>query len=259
MLVLLGCWAFTPEASWADETDFRVETRVFAAEVDEPVSSNVTIFHAEKIYDFKANRPIITIFEPAAGQLTLLDTKRQVKAILTTTAIELLVGRLKATALQRDDPLVKFAAQPQFKTTFGRNQLRLVGSQLSFRVATHKPQNTDAVGHYRQYADSYAKFNSIRPGGLPPFARLALNRELAERGVLPKSIELVLQRTDPKTHQSSVTRFRSEHDFSWRLTDADLHKIESARSHRAQFHAVELAQFLRGQSRTSRRPGEQKQ
>ncbi len=256
-VAVFGSWIFTSGNAPADEPDFRVVTRIFAAGQDQPVDGNTTIFQADKVYDFKQGTSRITIVDTATGQATLLDRQRRAKTVLRTEAISQLVDRLKASAIKRDDPLVKFAAQPQFKTTFDRNQLRMAGNRLSFHVQTTKPKSLAVVGRYRRFADVHARLNSIRPGGLPPFARLALNKALDQRGLLPKSIELTLRRTSAKTSKTTTVKFHSEHIFSWRLTDADLHKIETARSSATQFQTIQLAQFLRGPPHQARHPGRQ--
>ena len=111
----------------------------------------------------------------------LLDPQRKVKTTLTTQELLQTTAAIKSQA-QELDGLFAFAADPQFnrEVDVPEGWLTLSSSLLTYRVKGMEPEPADVVGAYRDFADWYARLNATRPGNLPPFPRMELNRLLAE-------------------------------------------------------------------------------
>jgi hypothetical protein len=109
-------------------------------------------------------------------------------------------------------------------------------------VETVEAPTPQAAQQYREFCDWYARFNAMfNLGSTPPFPRLAVNKELAERGLVPTEVGLSIP-TQPTLGVRGVT-MRAEHKVSWRLLQRDLEKISQTANQLAAFKPVPLDQF----------------
>ena len=79
------------------------------------------------------------------------------------------------------------------------------------------------------------------PGSTPPFARMAVNAELAKRGLVPAEVHLEV----PAQSGAKAASLRSEHHVSWRLLPRDIEKIEATANQLAVFKTVDFDEFER--------------
>jgi hypothetical protein len=223
--------------------DFRVETDVFLGGEREPVAQNVTLFSGGLVYDFPLIGPQeITVFDSGRGRFVLLDVPRKTKATLTTQELLQTTAAIKVQA-QELDGVFAFAADPQFQVEAGGQEgwLTLSSSLLSYRAKGIKPRLTATADTYREFADWYARLNATRPGNLPPFPRLELNRSLAERQQVPEEVELTVEPKNRWAGRKLVVR--SHHIFNWRLSNTDRKRIETAGTYMADFQALSFQEY----------------
>ncbi|NLF71909.1 MAG: hypothetical protein GX575_23000 [Candidatus Anammoximicrobium sp.] len=223
--------------------DFRVETDVFLGGEKEPVAQNVTLFSGGLVYDFPLIGPQeITVFDGARGRFVLLDVPRKIKSTLTTQELLQTTAAIKIQA-QGLDGLFAFAADPQFqgKADDQDGWLTLSSSLLSYRAKGIKPKLAATADVYRDFADWHARLNATRPGNLPPFPRLELNRTLAERQQVPEEVELTVEPKSRWAGRKLVVR--SHHIFNWRLSNTDRKRIETAGTYMADFQAVSFQDY----------------
>ena len=232
--VLLGLWLLgggVPVETRAQE--FRVETDVFVGNQKKPVAQNLTLFTSGLVYDF----PLMGPSEIAV----LLDTERKVKTTLTTQELLEFTASMKAQA-QDADGVVGFAVRPQFDQTFDQptGWLTLSSKLMTYRLKGSPPKQPAAVDIYRQFADWYARLNATRPGNLPPFARLELNKAAAERGLVPEEVELTVaaSRLGGKT-----LAVRSRHMINWLLSNTDRKRVDEAGDFLVNYQAVKFQEF----------------
>jgi hypothetical protein len=231
--------------SVADE-DLRVDTDIFVGNQTEPVAQNVTLFSNGLVYDFSlTGAEEITVFDPERGRFVILDTQRKVKAVVTTRQLLEFTSAIKVKAREVEG-VFAFAADPHFTRDYEPDSgwLSLTGHPLTYRARCVEPKTKDMVSRYRNFADWSARLNSIRPGNLPPFARLELNAAIAEAGKLPREVELVIE-PQQRLLGRKLT-LRSQHLLNWRLSQTDRKRIETAGKHLAEYETVSWERYQQG-------------
>jgi len=191
----------------------------------------------------------VAILDPSRGQITLLDERRRVKAVISTADLFQYTADLEAEAAKVKDAVVSFAARPQFEISAQEvmeggetlTRLTLAGRPIEYVALGKQPENADAAKRYRHFADWYARLNATRPEGLPPAARLVLNGELADRGLLP----LEVTRTITPSSLSKKQVVRTRHLVNWALSGEDRKKLAQAGDWMAQFQPVSFDEYRR--------------
>ncbi len=230
-----------PLAAAAD--DFRIETKVFDGKEKKAASHNVTLFQAGCVYDYLTDPDRVAVFDRARGRFILLDPARKMKVEVKTDDVLIFSEKFHSWAAKSGSAYMKFAADPQFEVKLGEDGvLTLETPHLTYRVET-VPAASDATSQqYREFSDWYARFNAmLNLGSPPPFPRLAVNKELAQRKLIPTEVSLTI----PTQAGSGVraVSMRSEHHVTARLLPRDLEKIAETANQLAAFKAVDLAEF----------------
>lgn len=242
-VVLLGCFAALGLTRLGLADDFRIQTKVYAGKEKKPVSQNVTLFQAGYVYDYLSDPERVAVFDQAHGRFILLDPSRKVKVEIKTGDVLVFSQKSHDWAAQSSNAFLKFAADPQFEVAYSDEGELMLGSQyLSYRVETVPASTPKTSQQYREFSDWYARFNSMYyVGSTPPFPRLEVNRELAERGLIPTqvAINIPAQRTLGVRGVSMHT----EHRVSWRLLQRDLERIAETANQLAAFETVDLREF----------------
>jgi hypothetical protein len=220
---------------------FRIDTEVFVDGEQEPVSTSLTIFRDEVVYDFLlGDAPETTVFDIRRGRIVLLDPQRQVRTELTTDILLEFCATMKSRAVSEgQDQLF----HPAFRTEYdeARRMLTLSGELMTYVAQGVVPRETGAVRRYQQFADWHARLNAVRPGNLPPFGRIELNRQLAEHGLIPEEI----RRTVVWKRLVGTTKFtaRSAHEIHWLISNSDRSRIEAVGNQLTTFREVSLKEF----------------
>jgi hypothetical protein len=225
--------------------EFRIDTEVFLGEEKEPAAETLTLFYRGLIYDFLLTGPEeITMFDPQRGRFTLLDPARKLRCGLATQEVLDYTLALETHAVQAKDPLFAFAASPKFTPSAEefqengqkRTRLTLAGQPLEYSVVAYHPEEQpETVRAFRSFADWYSRLNAMRPGSLPPGARLELNKALAERDLIPLEITRTIAAPRLLAKKSVI---RSRHLVTWSLSGEDRKRIERAGTYLAEFKAV---------------------
>lgn len=220
--------------------DFRIDSEVTVDGEKEPVAENLTVFADGIFYDFSLRDPQeITIFDPTRGQFVLLDTKRRLRLTLTTRQVLDMNRAIRAAAQDRDP----YFFEPQFQESYnsGEKLLTLSNKRIQYVAKGTMPEEQSVLRQYRMFADWYARLNATRPGTMPPFARLELNKSLAVRGIVPEQVHLTIF---PKNRLfGRATEVTSKHLFAWRILETDRNRIEKANYHRATFEEVSFRTY----------------
>lgn len=244
LLSTLLCCLVVLGASSVQANDFRVETRVFGEEGDEPTDRTTTLFHQGAVYDFPAAGSEITIFAPKDARVVLLDTKRRVRTELTVDQLFDFSGRLRDWAAKQDDGLLKFTVDPKFEhqDDAAGGRMSLASRWMSYELQTRSATTKQMATQYLQFCDVCAHLNTLlNPGSLPPFGRLEVNRRLAEGANLPTEIQLTIPAV--RMFGDREVKLATRHEYVETLSDADLASVEKAGRHNATFRAVSLAEF----------------
>jgi hypothetical protein len=228
--------------------DFRVESTVLANKQKVPVSHSSTLFHAGVVYDYLANPPRTAVLDKAHGRFILLDEDRHEKAELTLTDVSTAVTNLRLMAEKSPNAFLKFVANPKFEPKVDEQTGALVFASpvLTYRTKTVPAPSAEVAAQYRDFLDWTARLNAIiTPASPPPFARLAVNEEVARRNLVPETVELVIPKQLALGGRGLA--LRSEHVLTWRLLQKDLDRIAETGSQMASFKLVPFAEYRKNQ------------
>jgi hypothetical protein len=140
---------------------------------------------------------------------------------------------------------LSFLLRPEFRVEMDEETgwLTLSSKQLTYRVKGVEPKWPEAVRRCRQFADGCARLNALRPGNLPPFPRIEVNKAVAQKGWIPTEVERSIQLG--KGLSSGKHLARSRHSVIWQLSNKDRERIAEADRHQANFRAVSLDEYQR--------------
>ena len=200
----LGCrrvldgraWSVPRRRSMAVAEDFRIETKIFVGDAEEPASTATTLFQGGVVYDFLAEPEQIAVFRKPGGgkpgRFILLDPVRRVRTELSTDQLASAMNKLRNWAARQKDPFLKFAANPQFEESFDREtgQLLLASHEESYTIKTEPADMPEALAEYREFLDWYTRLNALLQAGPPPEPRLQVNAALARYQTVPVTVEL---------------------------------------------------------------------
>ena len=216
--------------------DFAVQNRVTRG--SQVRNETRTIITDEAFYDvmFEGNNPSeVSVYVPKRHQyhLLLFQTKRN--ATIDDTDVRTFKIRVVEHAKKHKDPLVRFAADPEFAVTLEENDLRLKSKLWTYNVSIDK-QRPDYVDAYRDFADAFARLNMF--WSFPPQARIELNKEIHRAAGLPTKVEVRLK---GKKGRPDIVQV-SHHEYSWNLTDSDRKLIDAAKKAIVEFKAVKISE-----------------
>ena len=241
-------------AQAAEEREFRVESEVFANNADEPIARSLTLFRDGIAWDFLEPAAAkgggeaaceIVLHDPARERVVLVDPARNLKTHIDSIRLERLSVSLASWARKSDDRLVRWAGGPDFGEgmTESDERIELVGPRVRYAIEFATPPTPEAAGLYRRFADTAILLKAlVRPGGLPPFPRLAINRRVAAAGGIPTEVSLEID-SRVALVTGRADSLRCVHKFHPRLLAGDLSRIEEAESRVAVATQVELAEF----------------
>jgi hypothetical protein len=234
-------------ASPVNAQGFRMETDVFRGDQKEPICRTLTLFTDGLVYDFilSGDSKEVTVFDMNSGRVILLDSQRSLKTILTHEQLIRLTTSLKLE-INSDNPVFHFAANPKFATKFddANGLLTLSSDRMTYRVQGKPAELSDAPRQYQELADWSARLNACRPGNLPPFARLELNRELAERELIPFEVDLTIV-VPGRLGSSRKLEMKTRHLVNWALGTNDRKRIESVSQQIGKFEAVSFETYTK--------------
>lgn len=225
----------------ARSQDLRIESEVFIGSEKLPVAENLTLFSGGVVYDFLLTEPEeITVFDPQRSRFVLLETTRRIRTTLTLDQLREFTEAIRAEAQGKEQD---FFLHPQFDSSFDQETgyLTLSSPHLTYRAKGVRPSNSSAVGRYQQFADWSARLNATRPGILPPFARIELNRAMAQQGIVPEEVQLTII---PKSMlMGKKFEARSRHLIIWDLSKTDQKRIETVGDNMASYEPVSFQDY----------------
>ena len=222
--------------------DFRIQTKIYVGDAEQPVSETTTLFLDGVVYDFLETPEQIAVFKkPSAGKpgrFILLDPVHRTRTEFTTDQVDGAITKLRSWAARQSDPFLEFAANPTFEESFDSKsgQLVLASHFENYTVATSPAEHQQSLAEYREFLDWYAQLNTLLSAGPPPEPRLRLNAALAKHGVVPTKVEL--------SRAGESEPMRAEHEFTWRLSREDVERIDDVRASLAAYRSVPNEAYL---------------
>ncbi len=224
----------------ADAEDFCIQSRV---NVGKDVIESSTIFYAGRVYDFLSEPAEVTIFDPPGKKFVVLNPVSMVKTEIDLPQIDAFALYIKNKSLERPVPLLAFLAEPKFDETYddGSGNLTLKSEWMDYEVKTVKPRSDEAASIYVDYSNWQTKLNTLmRPGSLPPFARLELNKALDHHHRLPTEVQLIRYAGGPTKRAVTI---RAEHRLQWRLLESDIKRIDETATNLVTARPVGLTEY----------------
>ena len=218
---------------------FRVETDIYFEDNKQPVMQTLTLFHEGVYYDFdRVGQKSITVIDPGGRRIILLDRDRNMQ--LRMGMDEIL--SIEAQVQQQITPseIERLVPKPEStKVISSAMTVVIVAESLEYHAKCIKPNQTSSLLQYAEFADWSARLNAFysdRP--MPPFARLALNREIAKSGFFPSEIQRI---THSKGRDSIAT---SKLLTNWALSSDDFTRIEKVGAMLVEFQLVDAKAFF---------------
>lgn len=246
-MCMFGLALWLSAAAGLGAADFRIENRVYVNDEPEPISESTTLFRGGRVFDFLGGPEAeVAVFDPANERFVLLEPKHRVKTEIKTSYIDAWVAALRKKAIGHDNEFVRFLADPKFDRQFDQATSRLTMSSpvMTYYVDTAPAESEKAAREYAQFADAYARLNSLTNSTpLPPFPRLAVNAALGDRKELPKRVERVTERIGLGPLPDKKVTMRSEHKIAWQLLESDIRRIDRAAEQLATFTSIPLEAY----------------
>ena len=192
--------------------EFRVETDVFVGNETEPVAQHLTLFTGNLVYDFALRRgDEVTMLDTQRGRVVLMDLGKKIQTEISTQTLLEFTAEIRRIALTKKNGVVSLEFTSKYNVD--AKTVELTSDHVTYSATAIEAQQPEAVHRYREFADWYARLNAVRPGNMPPFGRLRLNRELANQDWLPQSITrtLVVDKLVRRRQEAS-----SKHLVGWR-------------------------------------------
>ncbi|MGL4513226.1 MAG: hypothetical protein ACRCT8_09060 [Lacipirellulaceae bacterium] len=223
--------------------EFRIETRVYAAGDEEPLSESVTLFSGGAAYDFRDADDRVTVFRPGVadkpGWFVLLDTERRERTRIGADKVAVAMNKLRRWAALQNDPFLRFTGDPKFEQTFdaATGELKMTSERMSYRLLTMPVASPEAMAELTAFLDAFAQLHTLIEAGVPPGPRLLVNEALAKRNIVPIEVELYNGAID------NEPSLRAEHLVTWILSKKDRERIESVSLQVSEFTEVDNATF----------------
>lgn len=217
------------------QAGFRVATDVFLGNQKEPAQQSLTLFSGGVAYDISYDDPNqITMIDPARDRIVLLN-----KSEKTQTSIDLKELHKYIESARKQAETSKLAAYllGADKISVDNNLVTVGDSVLQYTSSLQQPRDEQMAQQYANAADALCLLNGKR-FGIPPFARLSLNRVVAEQKSLPEEIT----RTTNNGKQTEIVRCRLL--TNWRLSKDDEDRISEIGKMLVTFQAVSEPQFF---------------
>lgn len=260
--IAIGALASGPEepAPFPAEVAMRVESDLFKGN-EKQVARTVTLFHEGVAWDFletavtpaaKGTAPAmklveIVLHDPLRERVVLIDPVRRIKTEVSTVQLERLASSLAKWARSSDDRLVSWAGGPDFTEGFAEDadSITLTGPRARYAVKHTAATTPEQAESYCRFADTAILLKALmQPGGMPPFPRLAINRQLARAGAIPTEVTLEVE---PRgVSFGGPTRLRGLHHTHPKLLEEDFDRIARAEAAMADAESVELSEYATG-------------
>lgn len=239
-----------PVAGSSSPTSFRINNKVYAGKEKNPVSQSVTMFYKGRVYDFMSNPDETIIFDPELQRFLIISALTKTQCAVTLDEVETFERMMKEAIPKVKDEFIKSCLSPEFEISQDPETDEWVYSapRLTYRVKAQKEENPGDALRYAQFANKYALLNVILvPQSIPPFARIAVNNDLAQKRLIPGEITITLQaEVKPLSFNQGKETIRTTHVFVSGLGDYDMSKIRKAGENYGRFKQVSFTDYQKG-------------
>jgi hypothetical protein len=213
--------AFSLVHAQAPNVAFRVDTDVYEETQKEPVKQTLTLFQNGVYYDFAMEKSqSVTMIDPQHERIVLIHPERRVKTTFNMPQLLTYVEDIKQQISGKQHELAKMlAAVEQVRFDPAENKIRVGDDTFYYEATMQSPKSPEMAAQYADFANWSARLNAVLPPKFPPYLRLELNRQLAERGMLPDAIYRIAK------HNNHTVTIRSQLIANGRLSTEDISKL----------------------------------
>lgn len=214
---------------------FRVVTDIFFGTQKEPAQQTLTLFSGGVAYDISFDDPNqLTMVDPARDRIVLLNKQTQTQTSLDLKQLQEYIESARKQA-QTSKLALYLEGADQIEVT--NETVRVGDAQLQYQATLQQPRDVQMSVQYARAADALSLLNGWR-SGVPPFARLSLNRVVAEQQALPAEIT----RTTRNSNQTEIVRCRLH--TNWRLSKDDEKQVAEIGTMLVSFQQVSPPEFF---------------
>lgn len=199
------------------QVGFRLETDLFVGDSNEPAQQTLSLFYDGVGYDISRDEEAeIVMVDHARDRIVQIHTAHKIQTEVPISKLAGLMDSARNQLAQTELAVyLKGAAQIQSS----KDKVSVGDDQLLYEASMQSPPDETMAADYLRFADALASLNAWRSGGVPPFARLALNRAIAENQSVPDEIT----RTTSNGKRQQVVRCRVL--STWMLSKDDKKRI----------------------------------
>lgn len=232
-MILLAIVAGSVRAETQSRT-FCVNCKIFERASLEAAAEHRILFDQGLVYDLpQIDSRYVTVYDPAAQRVILLDRHTQVQSTLSTSDLVKITAQARAAATTpgQQEQLGLTAKVVPSKRVIGYS-IQFAGAE--YHVSPQKPTDPQIAIEYGRFADLASRLNIVRRRGPPPFARMTLNEYLTAAGEIPLETTLTLDRGGQSEEYRSTVEVGE-------LTDADQATIEEVQGMLSLYREVAIA------------------
>ena len=230
----------------ANGQEFRIESTVYTAASNLPVSQNTTLFSQGLIYDFQLSddaqpKPLeIVIFDTRRRKMVLLDPSRKFRLEMPDLQLLKIFEGVRRETIQ--DERSSFLVEDNFHedVDLSTNWVTLTSPQIEYRFHGRQPKDVSIIAQYNDFLDNFTMLIASDPTKIPPFARMKMNQSIKRLGWMPTEVQISIKQNSLFRQPFNAT---SKHVIIYQLSDEDRTRIVKAKQQWMQFKAVELDEY----------------
>jgi len=230
----------------ANGQEFRIESTVYTADSNLPVSQNTTLFSEGLVYDFQLSndaqpKPLeIVIFDTRSRTIVLLDPNRKIRLEMPDLQLLKIVDGVRREMVQ--DKRSSFLVEDTFHedVDMSTNWVTLTSPQIVYRFNGSQPKDVSIIPLYNDFLDNFTMLIASDPTRIPPFARMKLNQSIKRLGWIPTEVQISVKQNSLFRHAFNAT---SKHVIIHHLSDEARTRIATAKQQWMQFKPVELGEY----------------
>ena len=226
--------------------NFRIESSVYAAADETPVSQNVTLFTRGMVYDFRmpggaqTTPAEIVMFDERKRQLILLDVARKLSWTVADIRLLKMVDQLRRETA--NSPQAKFLVTEPLTEDhdWSSDIVSLSNQSITYVVRGERPTDDSILPRYFDFLDQFTRLAASDPQRIPPFPRLSLNKTIKKLGWIPSEVKIDIPANE-FFKQPLVAS--SKHVLVMSLSDEDQQRMTYARRCWAEFQTCSLSEY----------------
>lgn len=229
---------------YEENTNFRVNYKIFGSEGDSIISAGKTLFSDGNIYDFVDNSDEVVVFNSKSNKIYVLDVKERRKWQTTQDEVEEYASKICRWGTTHSKAEIRQYFQPDFKINYDekKEEYSFVSENFTYFVTPKRPEKPEFLEKYRYFARWSCRANMmLSPGSKTLYARSIVNETVFNAGFMIDRLQLSVKNSKNPFAKPMV--FLSEYQYLPRLVDNDLTTIRQIEDYLVLFRDGSLEDF----------------